>query len=311
MNNGWTGGWYSAFRAVFGTYLFVHFAQLVPWGAELFSNRGVLPDAHASPVLFLFPNVLAFADTPAVVTGLLSAGCVLSVLFAAGLYDRFAALGLWYVWACLFGRNPLIVNPGIPFVGWLLLAHPFLPPAPYGSLAAWRRGAARDWRMSPAIFAAAWTVLALSYSYSGYTKVLSPSWLDGCALGRMLDNPLARPGAVRAALAALPPLLLRLATWGVLALELSFAPLALSRRARPWLWGLMLAMHLGLIVLVDFADLSLGMVMVHLFTLDPAWLRPRGPSTELISSPAASEYRPARAERCGEERACVSPVKDR
>jgi predicted DCC family thiol-disulfide oxidoreductase YuxK len=32
-------------------------------------------------------------------------------------------------------------------------------------------------------------------------------------------------------------------------------------------------MHLGLIVVIDFADLSLGMVMLHLFTFDPAWLR--------------------------------------
>lgn len=35
-----------------------------------------------------------------------------------------------------------------------------------------------------------------------------------------------------------------------------------------------LAMHVGLIALIDFADLSLGMVMLHLFTFDPAWLPP-------------------------------------
>jgi predicted DCC family thiol-disulfide oxidoreductase YuxK len=34
-------------------------------------------------------------------------------------------------------------------------------------------------------------------------------------------------------------------------------------------------MHLALILLIDFADLSLGMVMLHLFTFDPAWIRPR------------------------------------
>jgi predicted DCC family thiol-disulfide oxidoreductase YuxK len=36
----------------------------------------------------------------------------------------------------------------------------------------------------------------------------------------------------------------------------------------------MLLMHLGLMALIDFADLSLGMVMLHLFTFDPAWVRP-------------------------------------
>ena len=38
-------------------------------------------------------------------------------------------------------------------------------------------------------------------------------------------------------------------------------------------------MHLSLILLIDFADLSLGMVMLHLFTFDPAWIRRRAPRT--------------------------------
>lgn len=50
MNNGWSGGQYSLFRALLGLYLLVHFADLVPWGAELFSRRGVLPDASVSPL---------------------------------------------------------------------------------------------------------------------------------------------------------------------------------------------------------------------------------------------------------------------
>jgi predicted DCC family thiol-disulfide oxidoreductase YuxK len=38
---------------------------------------------------------------------------------------------------------------------------------------------------------------------------------------------------------------------------------------------MMLLMHLSLLALLDFADLSLGMLMLHLFTFDPAWVRPR------------------------------------
>jgi predicted DCC family thiol-disulfide oxidoreductase YuxK len=136
--------------------------------------------------------------------------------------------------------------------------------------------------MPPAIWAAAWIVLALAYSYSGYTKLISPSWRDGTALARVLDNPLARPGRLREALLSLPGWLLQAGTWAALALELGFAPLALFRRVRPWLWGAMLLMHLGLIVLIDFADLSLGMVMIHLFTWDPAWIPARPGPTERV-----------------------------
>jgi predicted DCC family thiol-disulfide oxidoreductase YuxK len=283
MNNRWTGGQYSIFRAIFATYLLVHFLQLLPWGAELFSNQGVLPQGTASPLLHLFPNILALNDSPGMVTVLLSLGVMLSVLFGIGLYDRAAALGLWYIWACLFGRDPLISNPSLPFVGWTLLAHLFLPPAPYGSVAARGRvDPGGGWRMPPAIFAAAWIVLALGYTYSGYTKLVSPSWRDGTALARVLDNPLARPGWLRETLLALPAWLLHAGTWASLGLELAFAPLALLPRLRPWLWGAMLLMHLSLIALIDFADLSLGMVIIHLFTFDPGWVRPTGARTERL-----------------------------
>jgi predicted DCC family thiol-disulfide oxidoreductase YuxK len=33
-------------------------------------------------------------------------------------------------------------------------------------------------------------------------------------------------------------------------------------------------MHFGLSILIDFSDLSLGMIMLHLFTIDPSWIRP-------------------------------------
>jgi len=63
-----------------------------------------------------------------------------------------------------------------------------------------------------------------------------------------------------------------MATWSALALELLFAPLALFHRARPFVWAAAVLMHLSLIVLVDFADLSTGMLFLHAFTFDPGWL---------------------------------------
>lgn len=126
--------------------------------------------------------------------------------------------------------------------------------------------------MPQSAFALLWILLAVGYSYSGYTKLMSPSWVDGSAFTRVLENPLARPTALRGLLLALPPVSLRIATWTALALELTFAPLALLRRARPWIWAAMVGLHAGLLLLVSFADLTAGMLLVHLFTFDPAWL---------------------------------------
>ncbi len=280
MNNswthGWTGGQYSLFRALFGLYLFSHFVALIPWGRELFSNRGALANGAQSPLLYLFPNILALSDPPWLVAALLIIASSAAIFFALGAWDRAAAIVQWYVLACLFGRNPLTANPSLPFVGWMLLAHACLPKAPFGALAARGRLDPRgSWQMPPAIYRAAWIVMALSYSYSGYTKLISPSWVDGSALSRVLDNPLARPTLLREFFLALPPIFLQLATWGGLALELLYAPLALFRRLRPWLWLLMVMMHLGLITLIDFADLTLGMLLLHGFSFDPAWIAPK------------------------------------
>jgi predicted DCC family thiol-disulfide oxidoreductase YuxK len=119
--------------------------------------------------------------------------------------------------------------------------------------------------------------MALGYSYSGITKLGSRSWADGTAIYYVLENPLARPGIVRDLLVSLPDPLLRAATWGALGLELLFVPLALFRRLRPLLWSALLAMHLVLLVLIDCTDLSLGMIVLHLFTFDPAWIPARPP----------------------------------
>ena len=282
MTNGWTGGQYSLFRTVFGVYLTIHFLHLLPWGAELFSRAGMLPDPRTSPLYPLFPNPLFVWDAPAVVTLMLAGGALASVALTLGVWDRSAAALLWWLWACLFTRNPLIANPGLPFVGWLLLMHACVPPGAYGTWAA--RGAVDPgsrWRLPDALYGAAWIVMAIAYSYSGWTKLDSVSWTDGSALARVLENPLARPTVLRELVLAVPAWMLAVGTWAALALELAFAPLALVRALRRWLWLAMLGMHATLLTLLDFADLTLGMVMLQLVTFDPAWI------------PAVREHAPA------------------
>ena len=75
---------------------------------------------------------------------------------------------------------------------------------------------------------------------------------------------------------------LQLLTWVVLALELLFLPLSFHRVGRLVGWATMCSLHIGIVLLIDFADLSAGMLMVHLFTFDRAWLRSRGVMTEPV-----------------------------
>lgn len=269
LDNAWTGRGYRWLRALLGVYLFVHFVQLVPYAVELFSSEGVLGDASLSPLFKLMPSVFWVSDAPAVARGVVVAGAALSVLLAAGVFDRVAAVLIWVLWAGLHARMPLIANPSIPFIGFLLLVHACLPAAP--RLFARVEPEHDGWRFEPQLFGVVWIVMALGYSYSGYTKLVSPSWVDGSAIFHVLHNPLARDTPLRELLLSLPMPLLQVQAWGALAAELLFAPLALVRALRPWLWLGLVAMHLGLLALIDFADLSTAMLIVHAFTFDPAW----------------------------------------
>jgi predicted DCC family thiol-disulfide oxidoreductase YuxK len=282
MNNGWTRGQVLVFRVTLGLYLLYHFLSLLPWGMELFSSQGVLPQGAMSPLFHLFPNVFLLWDSPQFVQTLLLAAAGFSLLLTIGKYDRVMAVLIWYVWACLYGRNPLIGNPSLPFIGWLLLAYALMPSLTSRKELSSTGEDSGPWKIPADIFAAAWILMALTYSYSGYCKLVSPSWMDGTALRHVLCNPLARDAVLRTSLLALPLWSLKAATWAALFLELEFAPLALLRRLRPFLWLAMVSLHIGLLVLVNFSDLTIGMLLLHFFTFDPAWIPSPKPAGQSI-----------------------------
>jgi len=282
ITNGWTRVQFRIFRVTFGLYLLYHFLSLLPWGPELFSSRGVLPQGGMSPLFHLFPNLFLLWDSPLFVQGCLVMAAIFSVFLIVGKFDRLMAVLLWYVWACLYGRNPLISNPSLPFIGWMLLAYALIPSVSAHKDPFANGEDAGTWNMPADIYAAAWILMAGAYSYSGYCKLISPSWVDGTALRHVLSNPLARDTVLRTSLLALPMWWLKAATWSALALELAFAPLALFRRLRPFLWLSMVGLHLGLLVLVNFSDLTIGMLILHFFTFDPAWIPSPKPAGQTI-----------------------------
>lgn len=266
------------FRVVFGVYFLVQFGRLLPWAQDLYGSQGALPELSLSPLAGHLPAWLSswsLGDGP---QWMLAALMGLAACVALGLRTRLAAFLMWLGWALLWQRNVFTLNPSMPFNGFLMLAVAFFWPArPPWSLDRWlasrggdtaqaRGGIPRDlWRV-------AWVVMAVAYTWSGVTKLVSPSWAQGEALGLVLTGPLARPAPWVAWLTAVP-LLPKLLTWGTLALETLYAPLALWRRGRAVAWLAMVGLHLGIVLTIQFAELSLGMLLIHLFTFDPDWLR--------------------------------------
>ena len=264
-----TGAWlFTFFRIAFGAYLFVHFAALIPWAGELFSDAGVMPDAQANPALGIFGPLASVLGSPGAACTIVIALTGLSALFMFGFFRRTAALLLWLGSGYLLARNNLILNPGIPYVGLLMLLAALVPvgePLAMGT----RRNP--HWRMPAIIPVTAWIALGAGYSFSGYTKLISPHWIDGSAMQLMLDNPLAR-GTAGALMQQIPDWVFACMTWSVIIAELSFLPMMIHHRTRKPAWLGMTVMHFGVLATVGFADLTFGMLVTHVFVIEPRWI---------------------------------------
>ncbi|WP_306642875.1 DCC1-like thiol-disulfide oxidoreductase family protein [Sanyastnella coralliicola] len=261
---------FSLFRIILGAYLAIHFVDLISHSAEVWSDRGIFADPSLNFTHGVVPNILFLIDSPVGIAAFLVVMAALAILYMLGVQRNLISLILWYGWICLFDRNNLIANPGLPFIGWLLLASAVIPKGEPFSLARKREG----WKIPSRIWIGAWVIMAVSYTISGIDKWMSPSWRDGTAILHLLENPLARATSLREAMVSLPMSVIHGMTWGILGLEILFGPLSLFAKTRKWAWIGMIAMHLGILCIVDFADLTIGMLMIHVFTFDGRWFKP-------------------------------------
>lgn len=266
---GYTSYQFAAFRIILGLYLLQHFLFLIPYGTEIFSAEGIFPRTSLNFTDGFIPGLFDLNDSPNFISGALTVLSLLSICLTIGFKRNWAALLLWVGWVSLFDRNNLISNPGLPFIGWLLLVVAVIPRGERISIDAIKE----DWRMPKLLFYGAWIIMAVSYTLSGFDKWMAPSWRDGSAIIHLLNNPLARDTPLRGLFLQLPEWFLHLKTWGILALEVLFLPLAIFPKVRPYAWLSMVLMHFGIILIVDFADLTAGMLMIHLFTFDSRWLK--------------------------------------
>lgn len=263
------GPWqFTFFRVVFGIYLAVHFATLIPFAGEVFGPNGMIPDPSQIPTHKIFPNILNHLSSDVSLQGFLLVLTVLSLAYAVGFARQAVSLVLWYGWACLFNRNIFIANPSIPYVGWLLLATAVIRSGE--PLSVWPK---KDtpWKMNPWIFNGAWWILIIGYSFSGIHKAMAESWQNGYALKYVLELPTTRDWWPKDVLLQLPDFFLRSMTWGTLALEIFFLPLCLWKKTRVPATIAMIGMHLGILTTVSIADLTFGMFMIHLFVVESDW----------------------------------------
>lgn len=339
---------FRTFRTVFGLYLAWHFATLLPAAKELFSQEGMISDPTLLPTWWLYRMLLLGSwnfEEPWAITTFLTTMVLVALAFAGGYFRRLSALILWYGWTYLFNRNIFIANPGLPYVGWLLLACVIIPPddsepsitvhalrAMSGTLKSAAQSLSnhgntesstteddnsengensddengsddendnetdnndsndnstndtslsrprprfrrrKGWYMPRVLYYSAWFLMAAGYTISGLHKLQCPSWRQGIALTHILEGLLSRHNFLSVFLVT-HPFLLRLLTWVALILEIGFLPFGVFHRTRKNYWFAMIAMHVGVISVINFTDLTIGVLMIHFFTFDHRWWR--------------------------------------
>ena len=80
----------------------------------------------------------------------------------------------------------------------------------------------------------------------------------------MLEVPIARPNFLRGLMLAAGSMI-QVMTWSALAMEVLALPLTLFRPTRRWIWLGLLIMNLSILGVIDFADLTFGVLMMHAF----------------------------------------------
>lgn len=270
--------YFAIYRIILGTYLTIHFVQLLPSSEELFSNQGVISNTTLLPAYEKLSSTIFLLshDDPNTVTLFLYSLIICSILFTMGYYRKICSLWLFYGWMSLLNRNPLISNPGLAYIGWLLLACVCVPSGDRLGFLLFESERKKEydkndrWEVPNPIYYGFWIVVGISYTASGIHKLQCPSWLDGTALYYVLSGPLARNNFIVGLLLQYD-FIIKIMSWSSLFLEISYLFIGTFYRTRKIYWFLSMGFHLGILFTINFGDLTMGMIMVHLFTFDPSW----------------------------------------
>lgn len=251
------------FRLVYGALLALWLLQLLPDLSAFFTDEGVFPRFEA---VTAYPGVFSVLQVMGAwwqVAIFWSAAMVVALMLAAGYRTRLVSFLAFVVVSSFEWRDPLITD-GSDFVFRLIpLWLTFTAAGSRYSVDAAIRARAGDLpsRRGPSLpirileLQIAWIYLA-----SAVEKLAGRTWLDGTAMwyALQLSHTYARPFS--AGLATFP-VLWHAMTWGTLALELAFLPLAFGPGwSRTAALGAGVLLHGGILLLMNVGDFPLIML---------------------------------------------------
>jgi hypothetical protein len=267
-------------RVGWGAMAAVWALSLLP-DIDPFLTRGALRyDRRAAPGSWNVLDHIRWDQAPLAACLLL---VVAAVATAVGWRTRASS---WVAVLCMLSlqrTNSTIFNSGDLLLRQIGLAVALAPSGLLWSLDAVRL---RKRERTPNLLRAPWAMrflqlqVAIGYALSGWAKLQGGTWHDGTAIGRALRIEDLQRFAAPSWLFE-QSVLLNLVTWGTVAFEVSFVLLVWSRRLRPWVLAIGVALHLGIDVFLDIGFFSYAIFLSYLAFIPPhvadrvvAWFRP-------------------------------------
>jgi hypothetical protein len=272
----WTKFWFrpmsmyplGVLRIFFGVIVFLWALSLLPWLSSLIGPHSVLPTPWSgNPMTW---TLLSVVNTDAAVLVFVVVLLVASVALTVGWHSRLAALVVFVVIASFERRQPWIFNAGD---GMLRIESLFLLLAPSGA------ALSLDQRRKTGSFfnaedRAPWALrlfqiqLSIVYIATVWDKVRGDTWNAGTAVSyslRLLDL----QNFVTPDWLVMNPALMNLAAWGTLVVELGLGLFVWNRRARPWLLGVGVVLHLSILATIAVGFFSFAVFVLYLSFLSP------------------------------------------
>ena len=249
------------FRIVLGGYLFFKYYFLYSYSVQFLSSEASSTKLDIFEGHLWFPNLLLLFNSPLTIKIFILLLILASVVLMTGRWQRLPSLLLCYGGICIEQKNILLNSPVLPMMNWILLCLAVMPSEDQ-----------RNGRLDSRFYWSAWFLFTLGYSYSGIVKCYSPSWADGSAIYKVLTSSIARNNFfANFIILYTPKTVWRLLTYFVLAIEVLNFPLGLFPSTRKWIWIFTFFLHVGILVLMDLTEISVGMLVVHMFLINQNW----------------------------------------
>lgn len=276
ISTGWNRFWFAprstasvaVLRIAYGALVTAWMLSMAPMLSAFYGEGGAVPTYSVRPIGAW--SVLDLVGGHAGLWVVWSLGVLGAIALTVGWRTRLAAVVVFVVLVSLMRDASPVFNGGDTLMKVLAFYMVLLPAGSALSLDARRDGVPSGTfpRRAPWALRLVQIQLSIVYLATVWEKLKGEAWRDGTAVSYAL-----RVGNVNRVPAPAwltdSPFLMQAATYSTLVLEVAIAVLVWNRRARPWVLGMGVLLHLSIEVSLVVGFFGLAMLTLYLAFLPP------------------------------------------